>query len=53
AEPLHVYFNDLFIEPDDVKQTIANAIIEISFTIHHTYIKKEKVSQDSFKAQIE
>ncbi|KAG8216551.1 hypothetical protein J3R82DRAFT_6699 [Butyriboletus roseoflavus] len=39
--------------PTEIEHILANALVEISFTIHHTYMKKNNVSQNSFKAQIE
>lgn len=55
AEPLPVFINQVMIEPSEVSKVLANALVEISFTIHHTYIKKkdESAEVDSFKAQIE
>lgn len=55
AVPLPVFVKKVMVEPSEVTKSLANATVEISFTIHHTYIKKkdESVEVDSFKAQIE
>ncbi|KAG8215783.1 hypothetical protein J3R82DRAFT_7687 [Butyriboletus roseoflavus] len=41
AEPLRVYLHDIFIEPTELEHVLVNALVKISFTIHHTYIKKD------------
>ncbi|KIJ11074.1 hypothetical protein PAXINDRAFT_157428 [Paxillus involutus ATCC 200175] len=53
AIPLNLYKNDKFIEPRDVNDELKNSLVEVHFTIHHTFIKKDKVNQDSFQARIQ
>ncbi|KAG1843830.1 hypothetical protein DFJ58DRAFT_731500 [Suillus subalutaceus] len=54
AVPLHVYDeNDKFVEPVDVNKALCNAVAEIHFTLHHTYLPKNTPLQDSFRANIE
>ena len=50
-----VTLSNRFVEPSEVERALANATVEVSFTIHHTYIKNkdESVEQDPFKAKIE
>lgn len=50
-----VTLSNRFVGPSEVEKALANATVEVSFTIHHTYIKNkdESVEQDSFKAKIE
>ncbi|KIJ09747.1 hypothetical protein PAXINDRAFT_17182 [Paxillus involutus ATCC 200175] len=52
AIPLPLYKNNKFIEPRDVNDKLKNSLIEVHFSIHHTYIKKDKITQDSFQALI-
>jgi hypothetical protein len=54
AVPLRVYDeNEKFVEPQNVNKALCNAIAEIHFTLHHTYLPKNEPAQDSFRANIE
>ncbi|KAG1858775.1 hypothetical protein DFJ58DRAFT_726566 [Suillus subalutaceus] len=54
AVPLPVYDkNDMFIEPANVNKALCNAVTEIHFTLHHTYLPKNTPLQDSFHTNIE
>ncbi|KAI5984252.1 hypothetical protein EDC04DRAFT_2615786 [Pisolithus marmoratus] len=53
AIPLRVYSGDAFIEPTDVNNVLNGALVEVMFSIHHTFIKKQSGPQDSFQAEIE
>jgi hypothetical protein len=54
VQPLRAYMDNRFIEPNDVNGTLANALVEIHFTIKHYNIRREGEKPfDSFTANIE
>ncbi|KAG1743669.1 uncharacterized protein EDB91DRAFT_1081049 [Suillus paluster] len=53
AIPLCVYdSNDMFVEPANVNKMLHNTLVEVHFTLHHTYIPKSTLPHDSFRANI-
>ncbi|KAF8835625.1 hypothetical protein BDN67DRAFT_1015397 [Paxillus ammoniavirescens] len=52
AIPLPLYKNNKFIKPRDINDKLKNSLVKVHFSIHHTYIKKDKTTQDSFQAHI-
>ncbi|KAG0696256.1 hypothetical protein DFH29DRAFT_879467 [Suillus ampliporus] len=54
AVPLRVYdTNDTFVKPANVNKLLHNALVEVHFTLHHTYLPKSTPPHDSFRANIE
>ncbi|KAG2114425.1 hypothetical protein DEU56DRAFT_761835 [Suillus clintonianus] len=54
AVPLRVYDEENhFVEPENVNNVLRNAVVEVHFTLHHTYLAKSSPPQDSFRANIE
>ncbi|KAG8221651.1 hypothetical protein J3R82DRAFT_1931, partial [Butyriboletus roseoflavus] len=52
AIPLRAYNKDAFIEPSEVNNALQNSIIEIHFSLHHTFLSKHNPPRDSFCANI-
>lgn len=52
AVPLRVYHGQTFIEPTKVNDALRNSIVEIHFSLHHTFLSKQTPPRDSFRANI-
>ncbi|KIO10520.1 hypothetical protein M404DRAFT_98743, partial [Pisolithus tinctorius Marx 270] len=54
ALPLRVYKQNQFVEPSNVNDELEGALVEVWFSIYHTFIKKQSASPvDSFQAETE
>ncbi|KAF8417101.1 hypothetical protein L210DRAFT_878220 [Boletus edulis BED1] len=51
--PLHIYKNDEYVEPSNVNGVLQNAMVEVLFTVHHTYLGTQVPPHDTFRANIE
>ncbi|KAG1725937.1 hypothetical protein EDB19DRAFT_1753791 [Suillus lakei] len=53
AVPLCIYDEEKqFIEPQNVNNALRNALVEVHFTVNHTYLAKSTPQSDSFRANI-
>ena len=54
VQPLWVYLNDQFVEPNDVNEVISNSLAEIHFSVKHYIFRREgEQPHDSFNANVE
>jgi hypothetical protein len=54
VQPLRAYIDDRFVEPNDVNGILANALVEVHFSLKHYHIQREgDKGFDSFTAHIE
>lgn len=52
AVPLRAYHGNTFIEPTGVNNSLRNSIVEIHFSLHHTFLSKQTPPRDTFRADI-
>ncbi|KAF8124055.1 hypothetical protein EV363DRAFT_1454834 [Boletus edulis] len=51
--PLRIYKDDKYIEPRNVNNILRNSMVEVLFSVHHTYLKNQQPAHDTFRANIE
>jgi hypothetical protein len=49
--PLRVYRDNVFVEPGEVNEALADAMVEVYFTIRHFYMREKRF--DTFQADIQ
>ncbi|KAF8436815.1 hypothetical protein L210DRAFT_790655, partial [Boletus edulis BED1] len=51
--PLRVYKDNEYVEPRKVNSLLRNSVVEVLFSVHHTYLKNQVPAHDTFRANIE
>ncbi|KAF8438101.1 hypothetical protein L210DRAFT_786617, partial [Boletus edulis BED1] len=51
--PLRVYKDSKFVEPRNVNNVLRNSMVEVLFSVHHTYLGTQVPAHDTFRANIE
>ncbi|KAG6379574.1 hypothetical protein JVT61DRAFT_10078 [Boletus reticuloceps] len=51
--PLRVYKDSEYVEPRNVNNLLRNSVVEVLFSIHHTFLRSQVPAHDTFRANIE
>ncbi|KAG6374106.1 hypothetical protein JVT61DRAFT_4750 [Boletus reticuloceps] len=51
--PLRVYKDEEYVKPRNVNAALRNSMVEVLFSVHHTYLGIQTPAHDTFRANIE